>query len=76
MARCRDCGVKLDWVMVKGKWQPFTQGKPHWEVCKAKAVFRMVSGPRVVGEKYKESCGKCSEPPWETCGCSPLLAEG
>jgi uncharacterized OB-fold protein len=76
MAKCKDCGVKLEWVKVNGKWQPTTDGKAHWEVCKAKAVFRTLRGPKEVGEKYKTSCGECSVPPWEECKCSALLAEG
>lgn len=73
MARCKDCGVKLDWVRVKDKWLPFTQGVRHWEVCKAKGVLEIRRGEKVVGKQYTPSCGDCGVPPWEACGCSSLL---
>ena len=76
MAKCRDCGVKLDWVRVVDKWIPFTNGVRHWDDCKAKAVLEIRRGEKITGARYTPSCEECAIPPWEVCGCSSLLAEG
>jgi hypothetical protein len=32
-----------------------------------------IRGPEIVGERYRPACGRCVEPPWDACACSPLL---